>query len=83
MALSSIGKGIALLARKSQYGTEVADRIARKLSALVEEARRAQAYGPRTCSDLSKVDPSLAIKNAENYRLFCEDAVIFIREGKS
>jgi len=54
-----------------------------KMAVPVEEARRAQAYGPRTCSDLSKVDPSLAIKNAENYRLFCEDAVIFIREGKS
>ena len=48
-----------------------------------EGATRAQGYGPYTCHALAKVDPSLAIKNADNYRLFCEDAVIFIRDGKS
>ena len=36
---------------------------------------RALGYGPFTCHGLASVEPALALKNADSYRLFCEDAV--------
>lgn len=40
-----------------------------------DESKRAQGYGPLTCSGLGAVAPELAVNNADNYRLFCEDAI--------
>ena len=36
--------------------------------------KRAKGYGPYTCAALAEVAPQLALDNADNYRLFCEDA---------
>jgi hypothetical protein len=38
-------------------------------------AARASGYGPLTCAGLGAHAPELAITNADNYRLFCEDAI--------
>jgi hypothetical protein len=39
------------------------------------EAARAKGYGPFTCAGLGAHAPDLAVTNADNYRLFCEDAI--------
>lgn len=36
---------------------------------------RAKGYGPFTCAGLAAAAPADALVNADNYRLFCEDAV--------
>lgn len=46
-----------------------------------EGVSREKGYGPATCSTLARVDPSLAIKNADNYRLFCEAAALPGNQG--
>jgi hypothetical protein len=33
-----------------------------------------KAYGPRICSEVARLSGAAAAKNADNYRLFCEDA---------
>lgn len=42
---------------------------------LPEPGKRVKAYGCLVCAALGAVAPDLAITNADNYRLFCEDAV--------
>ncbi|WP_233838019.1 M35 family metallopeptidase [Paraburkholderia sp. ZP32-5] len=42
--------------------------------AVTNQNRDAQGYGPRVCHALAQVSGAMAAKNADNYRLFCEDA---------
>jgi hypothetical protein len=44
---------------------------------LVDNRARHEAYGPRMCNALAQSRPDLAISNADNYRLFCEDAFYY------
>lgn len=40
-----------------------------------KEKERKVGYGTLACATLGQVEPTLATKNADNYRLFCEEAV--------
>jgi hypothetical protein len=44
---------------------------------LADNKPRHAAYGPRMCHALAQSRPDLAITNADNYRLFCEDAFYY------
>ncbi|WP_445287379.1 hypothetical protein [Variovorax atrisoli] len=41
---------------------------------LTQRAHGSKAYGPKVCHELAQVSGDDAAKNADNYRLFCEDA---------
>lgn len=41
---------------------------------LTKKAHEHKAYGPKICHELAQVSGDDAAKNADNYRLFCEDA---------
>jgi hypothetical protein len=40
---------------------------------------RVQGYGPYTCHALAVSSPGIALTNADNYRLFCEEAWLLFR----
>ena len=44
-------------------------------------AQRHIAYGARGAQALAKVNPELAVTNADNYRMFCEDAFAIRARG--
>ena len=47
------------------------------IASTTREVARHLAYGPRYCNVLAQTRPDIAITNADNYRLFCEDAFFY------